>query len=183
LDHRILPDGAASPDGSVPRVSRRGFLGWARNGLIAAVGLSVLGGAVLASPPAADVAAKESSDSEDKDEKDEKESKSEKKAESKKTKSESSKKKKKKKQKNKEQSAIAASPFGKYIVQGQDKYNCTDFTSQADAQGTLRLVPTDPNNLDRNRDGIACGGTEAFQDGVPGGFMMPPYDINPVPRP
>jgi hypothetical protein len=178
LDHPMLPDDTATPAASARTLSRRGFLGWARNGVIAAVGLSVLGGAALASPPASGVDAKESED------KDEKESKSKKKkTESKKTSSESSNKKKKKKQKNKAQGAIAASPYGKYIVQGQDKYNCTDFTSQADAQGTLRLVPTDPNNLDRNRDGIACGGTEAFQDGVPGGFMMPPYDINTVPRP
>ena len=149
--------------------------------MIAAAGLSILGGAALASTTPSGVVAKESDDSEDKDEKDSKSKK--KKVESKKTSSTSTAKKKKKKNKNKAQKAIANSPYGKYIVQGQDKFNCTDFTSQAEAQGTLRLVPSDPNNLDRNRDGIACGGTEAFQDGVPGGFMMPPYDINPVPRP
>ena len=77
----------------------------------------------------------------------------------------------------------APSPYSKYVVQGQDKYNCTDFAHQADAQAVLRLAPNDPNNLDRNRNGIACDGVEAAQDGVPGGFMMPPYDINPVPRP
>jgi hypothetical protein len=178
VDDQMRPHGTPMLDASAPTLSRRGFFGWARNGLIAAVGLSVLGSVALATTTASSVGAKES------DEKDEKESKSKKKkTESKKNSGESTKKKKKKKLKNKEQDAVAASPYGKYIVQGQDKHNCTDFTSQSDAQGTLRLVPTDPNNLDRNRDGIACGGSEAFQDGVPGGFMMPPFDINPVKRP
>lgn len=177
----MRPDGTPTPDSSAPTLSRRGFLGWARNGLVAAVGLSVLGTAALATTTAPSVDAKETDDEGEKDPKPKKK----KKAESTKTGTESTKKKKKKKQKNKnkEQDAITASPYGKYVVQGQDKYNCTDFTSQSDAQGTLRLVPGDPNNLDRNRDGIACGGSEAFQDGVPGGFMMPPFDINPVNRP
>lgn len=183
----MLPESAATPVAGAPKLTRRGFLGWARNGVIAAAALSILGGAALTSTAPASVDAKESEDS-----KSEKKSKSSSSEKSNKTRT-----KKKKKNKNKttatstptansstiSQSAIDASPYGKYIVLGQDKFNCTDFKSQADAQGTLRLVPKDPNNLDRNRDGIACGGAEAFQDGVPGGFMMPPYDIVPVSRP
>jgi hypothetical protein len=69
-----------------------------------------------------------------------------------------------------------------YVGQG-DRYGCNDFWSQADAQAVLRYDPTDPNKLDPNRDGIACGGVEAANDGVPGGFMPWPYDTTPVSRP
>lgn len=34
--------------------------------------------------------------------------------------------------------------------------DCSDFPSQAAAQAQLRTHPSDPNHLDRNRDGIAC---------------------------
>jgi len=56
-----------------------------------------------------------------------------------------------------------------YLGQG-DKYNCTDFASQAQAQSVLRADPSDPNVLDGNRDGIACEGNPA------------PRDLTPVPR-
>lgn len=46
-----------------------------------------------------------------------------------------------------------------YIGQG-NRYNCPDFTSQADAQAVLRVNPRDPNQLDRDGDGIACEGKE-----------------------
>jgi len=42
-----------------------------------------------------------------------------------------------------------------YIGQG-NRYNCSDFASQANAQAVLRADPTDPNKLDTDRDGIAC---------------------------
>ena len=58
----------------------------------------------------------------------------------------------------------------RYIGQG-DRYNCSDFASQAEAQAVLRADPTDPNRLDRDRDGIACESNRA------------PYDRVPVPRP
>jgi hypothetical protein len=35
--------------------------------------------------------------------------------------------------------------------------NCDDFASQADAQRTLDRDSSDPNRLDANNDGIACG--------------------------
>ena len=56
-----------------------------------------------------------------------------------------------------------------YTGQG-DKYNCSDFASQAQAQAVLRADPSDPNKLDTNRDGIACEGNAA------------PRDLTPVPR-
>lgn len=54
-------------------------------------------------------------------------------------------------------SAVAQEPFDPtpFIGQG-DIANCADFASQADAQAVLRADPSDPNDLDRDRDGIAC---------------------------
>lgn len=77
-----------------------------------------------------------------------------------------------------------------YVSPGQDLYGCANFASQADAQAVLRYgvqqlgpVNGDPNKLDNNpKDGLACGGKEASDDGVPGGQMLPPYDANKVPR-
>jgi len=57
----------------------------------------------------------------------------------------------------------------RYIGQG-DRYNCSDFKSQADAQAVLRADPQDPNRLDSDKDGIACESNRA------------PYDRVPVPR-
>ena len=37
--------------------------------------------------------------------------------------------------------------------------NCVDFPSQAAAEQHLRSDPTDPDNLDTNRNGIACEGS------------------------
>lgn len=48
--------------------------------------------------------------------------------------------------------------------------NCTDFRSQAEAQAALRADPSDPWDLDRDRDGLAC-------ETRPG-----PKDVVPVPR-
>src|SRR5262249_24954900 len=48
--------------------------------------------------------------------------------------------------------------------------NCTDFRSQAEAQAGLRSDPSDPWDLDRDRDGVAC-------ETRPG-----PKDLTPVPR-
>jgi micrococcal nuclease len=42
-----------------------------------------------------------------------------------------------------------------YIGQG-NRYNCSDFKTQADAQAVLRADPSDPNKLDSDGDGIAC---------------------------
>jgi hypothetical protein len=70
--------------------------------------------------------------------------------------------------------ASAPSAFDptRYIGQG-DRYNCSDFASQAQAQAVLRADPSDPNKLDTDRprpDGIACESNPA------------PYDRAPVPR-
>ncbi|MGH2352284.1 MAG: excalibur calcium-binding domain-containing protein [Chloroflexota bacterium] len=57
-----------------------------------------------------------------------------------------------------------------FLGQG-DRYNCSDFASQAEAQAVLRAGPADPNRLDPDRDGLACVGNRA------------PRDEAPVPRP
>jgi hypothetical protein len=57
-----------------------------------------------------------------------------------------------------------------YIGRG-NRYNCSAFASQADAQAVLRADPTDPNRLDGNRDGVACEANPGLQD------------LSPVPRP
>jgi hypothetical protein len=45
--------------------------------------------------------------------------------------------------------------------------NCTDFLSQAEAQAALRADPSDPWDLDRDRDGIACETRPGPKDLVP----------------
>ena len=57
----------------------------------------------------------------------------------------------------------------RYLGQG-NRYNCPDFASQALAQAVLRADPTDPNQLDTDRDGIACENNP------------PPRDVVRVPR-
>jgi hypothetical protein len=49
-------------------------------------------------------------------------------------------------------------------------YRCSDFPSQAAAQGYLRLFPSDPSNLDPGKTGIACPNNLA------------PFDKTPVTR-
>jgi hypothetical protein len=51
-----------------------------------------------------------------------------------------------------------------------DVYNCSDFPSQAAAQGELRRNPGDPSRLDADNDGIACESNRA------------PFDRTPVSR-
>jgi micrococcal nuclease len=38
----------------------------------------------------------------------------------------------------------------------ENRYNCSDFHTQAEAQAVLRADPSDPNLLDSDDDGIAC---------------------------
>lgn len=54
----------------------------------------------------------------------------------------------------------------KYTGQG-DRYNCTDFASQAEAQAVLRADPSDPNRLDRDGNGIACESSPGPKDTLP----------------
>ena len=54
----------------------------------------------------------------------------------------------------------------RYIGQG-DRYNCSAFKSQADAQAVLRADPRDPNRLDGDHDGIACESNPGPRDLVP----------------
>lgn len=56
-----------------------------------------------------------------------------------------------------------------YLGKG-NAFDCSDFTSQAQAQAVLRLDPSDPNNLDGfggQRDGIACEALPAPEDRTP----------------
>jgi hypothetical protein len=41
-------------------------------------------------------------------------------------------------------------------TQGADTLNCTDFTTQEQAQAVFNRDRSDPNNLDGDNDGIAC---------------------------
>jgi hypothetical protein len=38
----------------------------------------------------------------------------------------------------------------------QSDCNCSDFTTQKEAQAVLDAFPEDPHGLDRNNDGVAC---------------------------
>jgi hypothetical protein len=38
----------------------------------------------------------------------------------------------------------------------REAINCPDFATQADAQAFLRAYPSDPSELDTDRNGIAC---------------------------
>jgi hypothetical protein len=58
---------------------------------------------------------------------------------------------------------------GKFLG-SNDKFDCNDFTSQAQAQAVLRADPKDPNHLDPDKDGIACKDRPE------------PKDLNKVPR-
>jgi hypothetical protein len=51
---------------------------------------------------------------------------------------------------------------GVALAQDQD---CSDFTTQAEAQAVYDQDPSDPNNLDADNDGKAC---ESLPGGVPG---------------
>jgi len=49
--------------------------------------------------------------------------------------------------------------------------NCSDFATQQEAQGAYNATPGDPNDLDRDDDGIACeslvsGGSGQAEDGT-----------------
>lgn len=45
----------------------------------------------------------------------------------------------------------------RFFTNGADKYNCTSFTSQAEAQEALAAnAPGDPNRMDMNANGVAC---------------------------
>ena len=56
-----------------------------------------------------------------------------------------------------------------YIGQG-NRYNCPDFSSQAEAQAVLRADPSDPNRPDGDRDGRPSGGEQA--SGPPPRFSL-----------
>jgi hypothetical protein len=68
----------------------------------------------------------------------------------------------------------AASPPATPLIPGAA---CATFPTHAAAQAHLRSNPTDPLLLDKSRNGIACEGS----DGA--GFVNPPLDHVPVPRP
>lgn len=178
-------------EGGGRTVSRRAFFNRARLGLIAVAGVAVFGiasttGGATAAEDDEDEKKKEKSKARDKDQETKEKEKEEK---QKKNEENASNTKKKKKNTNgddskkKKKAKTPASPYQKYIEKGKDRYGCTDFPNQFDSQQVLRLEPKDPNNLDGNRNGVACDGQDAFMDGVPAGLMNSPFDLNPVPRP
>ena len=53
--------------------------------------------------------------------------------------------------------AATAAPPSRFFTNGADKYNCTSFASQAEAQKALAAnAPGDPNRMDMNANGVAC---------------------------
>jgi len=56
----------------------------------------------------------------------------------------------------------------------EDLYDCSDFSTQAEAQGFL--LPGDPYNLDPDGDGVAC-------EGAGGGTASPSASPSPSPNP
>ena len=73
-----------------------------------------------------------------------------------------------------------------YLGQG-DRFNCTDFASQANAQAVLRADPSDPNKLDVSNpqsptrpDGIACNTQWDAPDWSRAFYFPSPYDLTPV---
>lgn len=205
MDQQPRRDELERSDAGEQAVSRRAFFNRARLGLLAVAGVAVFGIATTSGDAAAqdddEEKEKKKDEPRDKDreakekerEADQKEKKKKKKKKAKNSNKDAentsnTKKKKKakngddsnKKNKNKEKNPYGDSPYGKYIVQGEDKHSCRDFKTQAEAQAVLRLEPKDPNGLDGNHDGVACDGQDAFMDGVPEGLMQPPFDINRV---
>jgi Excalibur calcium-binding domain len=55
-------------------------------------------------------------------------------------------------------------------VAAANDLDCEDFTTQAEAQAVYNQNPTDPNGLDRDKDGKAC---EALPGGKPGSAEGP----------
>ena len=50
------------------------------------------------------------------------------------------------------------------LAQQTDDLDCEDFETQEEAQAALDEDPADPNNLDPNRDGIACALLPSAED-------------------
>ncbi len=46
-----------------------------------------------------------------------------------------------------------------FATHNPQSYNCSDFSTQQEAQGVLDADPSDPHKLDRDGDGVACGAT------------------------
>ena len=59
----------------------------------------------------------------------------------------------------------AAMSFPMAGVAAAHDLDCEDFTTQAEAQAVYNRNPSDPNGLDRDKDGVAC---EALPGGAPG---------------
>jgi hypothetical protein len=195
MDEMMRPREPDTDEAPAPPVSRRAFFNRARLAVLAVAGAAVFGVAISTSGATANEddedkeKEKKKSEPRDKD-RDSKEKEQDKNGKSSEKKSNSNTKKKtkatngddKKKKKKQQDDPVANSPWGKYVSSGTDQYGCTDFKSQADAQAVLRLEPKDPNNLDRNKNGFACDGVDAFGDGVNAGLMLPPFDFNQVSR-
>jgi hypothetical protein len=80
--------------------------------------------------------------------------------------------------------AAAALSFGAGTANAAD-LNCSDFATQAEAQAVYNADPSDPNNLDRDKDGIACetlpgGGTTSEDDTVLGSRQVSTRPVGAV---
>ena len=62
------------------------------------------------------------------------------------------------------------------VAAAQDK-DCADFQTQAEAQAVYNQNPSDPNELDGDKDGIAC---EALPGGLPAAPSTRPVAWKPV---
>jgi hypothetical protein len=200
MDQRSQNDELERIDTGDRTVSRRAFFSRARLGLLGATGVVLFGIATSTGGVSADEESeKEKKKTEEPRDKD-REAKEKEKEKDDKPKEKQSKKSdendgnksntKRKKHKNgdastkkKKADPAPASPYATDVGKKNDRFGCTDFAAQSEAQQVLRLEPKDPNNLDGNRNGIACDGQDAFMDGVAGGLMKPPFDLTPVSRP
>jgi hypothetical protein len=195
MDEIMRPHEPDLDEAPARTVSRRAFFNRTRLAVLAVAGAAVFGiGISTAGVTASEDNEKEKKKSEprdkDRDTKEKEQDKNGKSSEKKSSTSNTKKKTKntngdtgkKKQQQQQQNDPIASSPYGKYVVDGKDQYGCTNFASQAEAQAVLRLAPKDPNNLDSNRNGIACDGFDAFGDGVNAGLMQPPFDFSQVSR-
>lgn len=67
----------------------------------------------------------------------------------------------------------AASPAARSsVVRGADLLDCSDFSSQAEAQQTLLADLSDPNNLDADTDGQACESGASLVPATSNGFPV-----------
>ena len=68
-------------------------------------------------------------------------------------------------------------------VAAQNNLNCSDFSTQAQAQAAYDKDPSDPNNLDSDKDGKACEGLSGGSEGGGGTTQADTTQQAPQPNP